>query len=143
MTTATLDTATQQGDFLLAGHATLTVVSNVSGQRFTYQVRQCDAKPTLYFVSVLTGSDNTSDYAYFGTLRTEHGVQYTHGSRAKVAADALSVQAFAWYAQHIGDARVTVYHEGRCGRCNRLLTVPESIVSGFGPECSKKLGAAA
>src|SRR5262249_13335004 len=26
-------------------------------------------------------------------------------------------------------------HEGRCGRCGRRLTVPESIESGYGPEC--------
>ena len=30
-----------------------------------------------------------------------------------------------------------VWHEGRCGRCNRALTVPESIASGIGPECAK------
>jgi len=28
-----------------------------------------------------------------------------------------------------------VFHEGACGRCGRTLTVPESIASGFGPEC--------
>jgi hypothetical protein len=33
-----------------------------------------------------------------------------------------------------------VYHEGRCGRCNRKLTVPESIETGLGPECASKLG---
>jgi predicted metal-dependent hydrolase len=30
-----------------------------------------------------------------------------------------------------------VHHEGKCGRCGRLLTVPSSIESGIGPECSK------
>jgi hypothetical protein len=33
-----------------------------------------------------------------------------------------------------------VWHEGRCGRCGRKLTVPESIESGFGPECASILG---
>lgn len=28
-----------------------------------------------------------------------------------------------------------VWHEGRCGRCGRALTVPESIASGIGPVC--------
>ena len=27
------------------------------------------------------------------------------------------------------------WHEGRCGRCGRKLTVPESIEAGYGPEC--------
>jgi hypothetical protein len=34
-------------------------------------------------------------------------------------------------------------HEGRCGRCGRTLTVPESIDSGFGPECINLAGLAA
>lgn len=29
--------------------------------------------------------------------------------------------------------------EGRCRRCNRPLTVPESVDSGLGPECRKKI----
>lgn len=32
------------------------------------------------------------------------------------------------------------YHMGHCGRCNRELTVPESIINGIGPECAKKVG---
>lgn len=32
-----------------------------------------------------------------------------------------------------------VYHHGRCGRCGRKLTDPDSIVQGMGPECRKKL----
>jgi hypothetical protein len=30
----------------------------------------------------------------------------------------------------------TLQHAGHCGKCNRLLTVPESVESGLGPECS-------
>jgi hypothetical protein len=30
-----------------------------------------------------------------------------------------------------------VWHEGSCARCGKKLTVPESIESGFGPECVK------
>lgn len=33
---------------------------------------------------------------------------------------------------------VEVWHKGKCGRCNRDLTTPESIANGFGPECLKK-----
>jgi hypothetical protein len=35
---------------------------------------------------------------------------------------------------------VVIWHEGRCGRCGRRLTVPESIESGYGPECIGKIG---
>jgi hypothetical protein len=30
-----------------------------------------------------------------------------------------------------------VWHEGKCGKCGRALTVPSSILTGIGPECSK------
>jgi hypothetical protein len=33
-----------------------------------------------------------------------------------------------------------IWHEGRCGRCGRKLTVPESIHNGYGPECIHLIG---
>lgn len=36
--------------------------------------------------------------------------------------------------------RIEVWHEGRCGRCARRLTVPESILIGIGPECAEIMG---
>jgi len=32
----------------------------------------------------------------------------------------------------------TILREGRCIRCNRKLTHPDSILSGIGPECALK-----
>ena len=34
---------------------------------------------------------------------------------------------------------IEIYHDGRCGKCGRQLTVPASIETGFGPECVKML----
>jgi len=66
------------------------------------------------------------------------------GQKARVGKDAPSVKAFDWFWRHMaqGDdvsTLVEVHHEGRCGRCGRALTVPESIKSGFGPECIGKV----
>lgn len=38
--------------------------------------------------------------------------------------------------------KVEVWHEGKCCRCGRKLTVPESIESGIGPECAGKMAGA-
>ena len=38
-------------------------------------------------------------------------------------------------------ANVEINHEGRCGRCGRALTVPESVASGIGPESALKMAA--
>ena len=123
--------------FLTAGKARVTLVSTRTGTRFTYRVRAARYTEGLYFVDVLTGSDNTADYTFAGTL-TARG--FRHSPKAGIGADAPSVRAFGWAAERLdGDALpagLEVWHEGRCARCGRVLTVPESIASGFGPECA-------
>jgi len=55
------------------------------------------------------------------------------------------VKAFTFFwkfvAQNVMPPQMDVHHEGRCGRCNRKLTVPESIENGLGPECAGKMAA--
>lgn len=129
--------------FVLAGNATVTLQSATTGARFTYKVRASD-DGGLHFVSVLTGADNENDFAYLGTIRAG---AFAHGRKAKIGLDAPSARAWAWAWPHLAAGRVPpaleVYHEGRCGRCNRKLTVPESIVTGFGPECAGRMARAA
>jgi hypothetical protein len=129
--------------FILAGNAIFTIVNPVTGNRFTYRVTQKTddgGRKTPHFVSVLTGANNESDYTYIGFIRNSSQFIYG-GSKAKAGKDALSVRAFTWFWGRIGNpSPIEVYHEGRCGRCGRKLTVPESIVTGYGPECSEMLG---
>ena len=95
----------------------------------------------MHFVQVLTGPDNTQDWKYLGYLR--RGVYFHGGLKAKISATAASAMAFKWFwentARGAAMPSLEVFHEGRCGRCGRALTVPESIQSGFGPECIGKL----
>ena len=131
--------------FALAGNATFTLRSVKTGTRFTYKVRKCDdpESPDLYFVSVLYGQDNENDFQYLGTIR--FGI-YAPGKKSKIGANAPSARGFAYAWPFIVKDRVDpkgsfeVFHEGRCGRCGRKLTVPESIISGFGPECATLVG---
>lgn len=132
--------------FATAGKAIFTLENSATGRRFTFKVRKNsrDAGPA-FFVSVLTGSDNNSDYTYLGCIFRDG--EYRHGSRSSIGRDAMSAKAFAWFWTTItrGElpASVTVWHEARCGRCGRRLTVPESVASGFGPECVRLVAAAA
>jgi hypothetical protein len=127
--------------FALAGNAVFTLQSKKTGARFTYRVRAAETGP-MHFVQVLTGPDNTQDYRYLGFLR--RGVYFHGGLKAKIAKEAPSAKAFDWFWRHMAanaqaPDSVDVHHEGRCGRCGRPLTVPESIQSGFGPECITKV----
>jgi len=65
--------------FVLGGNATFTA-SSTKGGRFTYRVRlakpragQADDGTRRWFVAVLTGPDNSSDYTYLGTIVERNG----------------------------------------------------------------------
>ena len=128
--------------FMLAGKAIFTLRSAKTGTRYTYKVSKPKPKEgyensNVFFVSYLTGTDNNSDYTYLGMIGKEGGFRLTKASR--LPATAGPVVAFQYVFNSLtarGEAPgVEIYHEGRCGRCGRRLTVPESVTSGYGPEC--------
>jgi hypothetical protein len=130
--------------YALAGNAILTLKSSITGGRHTYKIRKKN-DTELWYVSALTGSDNdkASSYSYMGSIQNG---QYRHGwSRAKVPTTSQSHKVFDWFWKLLATGPVLhkdleVWHEGRCGRCGRKLTVPESISRGLGPECSTIVG---
>lgn len=127
--------------FMLAGNARVTLVSEKTGARFTYRVRQ--PEPGVpHFVSLLSGPDNDADFQFLGTIFID-GI-YCHSRKSRIGTDAPSARAFAYAWGHLSRGQLPpaceIYHEGRCGRCGRALTVPESIESGLGPVCAARLG---
>jgi hypothetical protein len=139
---APFDTAGAARDFILGGNATVTLVSRKTGTRFTYKVRAAD-DGQAYFVSLLRGPDNEADYKYLG--RIDASRRFWGGRKTPkpgdVGVSAPSMKAFSWAWQWLAFGHgaippdLEIWHEGRCGRCNRKLTVPASVASGFGPEC--------
>lgn len=131
--------------FALAGNATFTVVSRVTGTRYTYKVSRRDDNSPWYIVGVLTGPDNDRSYTYIGSVGWDRE-RYPNPRffpRRGVEAPP-SANAFKWVLETglVNDnawERVDFHHAGRCGRCGRTLTVPESIETGFGPECANKV----
>lgn len=138
--------------FALAGNANFTIVSKVTGTRFTYRITAVpnDQPPTAangwssradhsrvsHFVSVLTGPSNETDYAYIGFLSRG---EFVHGSKSKIGRTAPSVLAFAWFFRHIESlteaSPLELHHAGTCGKCGRKLTTKDSILRGLGPVC--------
>lgn len=132
--------------FVMAGNATLTLRSTKTDARYTYKVRLADKKQPsdapAYFVSLLSGPDNDADFTYLGMIFST-GFKLTKKSRLPTTA--LPVRAFAYFYSNCVVAgrmpsELQVWHEGRCGACGRKLTVPESLVTGLGPECAAKAG---
>lgn len=138
--------------FILGGKATFTIKNTTNGNRFTYKVTiPKDTTPELagiYFVKLMCGPDNESMYKYIGYIRKNtFATQFVYGHKSKISKDAPGVVAFEFVfnkivAPHRTSNTLEIWHEGKCGRCGRKLTVPESIESGFGPECIKIIIAA-
>jgi hypothetical protein len=123
--------------FIKAGKATFTVKNDATGKRFTFRVRKAGEHKPFWFVSVLTGTDN--EHSYMGSMKDN--MQLFPTLNSKVKPDAQAWKTFSWLMAHVTSlpSNVHIYHEGKCGRCGRTLTVPESISSGFGKECLSKV----
>jgi len=126
--------------YALAGNATFTVLNPETGNRFTYKIKRKEVEENkeLFFVGLLSGPDNDSDYSFLGTIFDAE--KFVHGRKSRITEEAPSARAFRWiWKRFTADedfAPAEFWHEGRCGRCGRKLTVPESIERGLGPVCA-------
>lgn len=139
---------------LLAGSAKFTLTSVNSGTRFTYHIRSGsldrdkswsvnNQNRRFFFVKVLCGPDNQRDYRLVAIIRrTDEETTAIDVSKWATASDATpkSFEAIQWWLHKIFIVgvlpdEVALDWANSCGRCGRELTVPESIRSGFGPEC--------
>lgn len=140
-------------EFLLAGDAIFTIEVpepfRSGNPHYTWRIQKVEASlrwPESYFVKLLTGPDNNSDYTYVGKLDIFSG-QVETTRKSTMTANSYAVKlvnrilARVWVDDHSAYTQYgfQTHHEGRCGRCARRLTVPESIESGIGPECIKKM----
>ena len=129
-------------EFLLAGNATFTV-SNPEGKHYTFKVIKSKSKNTngkyMFFIKVLTGPDI---YTYVGVVEQYGGVRLTKKSKYKN--DTLLFKVADWairtvmFTQELKEG-YHIDHAGKCGKCGRKLTTPESIKSGIGPICGGRL----
>jgi hypothetical protein len=148
-------------EFLLSGDAIFTVIPAPafrdavpdSQDHYTFKVERVEFEgpnaKTMYFIKSLAGSDNTSDYVYMGVVDTVFlkGVKLTAKSafpetstRVRIASRVVS-RILAGDGDKIAEAGWDVKHAGKCGKCGRMLTEPESLSSGIGPICRQALAA--
>jgi hypothetical protein len=121
---------------------------------YTYHVEQAEPNDKFpnpaHFLKLLTGPDNTKDYSYLAILNPKTGeIRTTARSCANDRSWAVRIarRVLAQVFEGEGIAACNkagweVEHMGRCGRCSRPLTVPESLECGIGPDCAEKMGIA-
>lgn len=129
-------------NFILAGNSTFTVVSKSTYSRYTYRIKSND-EGSVFFISYLNGSDR---YKYLGTIFRDNPSPYKYfPSRTKTDPKSTVNQTFEWVYKTIQSQnqinfdKIEFWHEGKCGRCGRKLTVPSSIESGLGPFCVSRV----
>ena len=130
-------------DFLLAGRAVFTVSTPARHYTFRVTAKKASGKyPPAWFVSLLTGPDNEHSYTYLGMLGAKTGcVRLTNGSKLSQDSEPVRVVRTAIeaaYGTGVLPDGWTVANAGKCGRCGRVLTTPESIARGLGEECARK-----
>jgi hypothetical protein len=122
--------------FIFAGNSTFTVVNTLTDNRFTF-ILKLSKTSNLFFVKVLSGPDT---YTYIGTCANGY---FKHSKKSVISQDAQSVKVFSYILNRLRTNTlqdfIEIWHEGKCGKCGKKLTVPSSIDNGLGPNCLKSL----
>ena len=122
--------------FILGGKSFVTFLNTKTDNRFTFKIIK-HKKDDIFFVNVLTGPDI---YKFIGTVRNS---VYKHSTKSSISLESQSVKVFNYVLNKLKSHNlpdfIEIYHDGRCGKCGRQLTVPSSIETGFGPECIKSI----
>lgn len=129
--------------FFFAGRSVLTFRNNETGSHMTVKVKQATDKKDrkiklpIFFVFVSLLGDGETSYRFGGTIFQENmGIKL--GKDVQPGSQLHQVMGFLLKAlkdPQILRGKVSLLHEGRCCRCSLPLTHPESINTGFGPDC--------
>jgi hypothetical protein len=124
---------------LLAGNSRLTITNPVTGQWIKVKMKRRKDRETgkpgnCYFLQLALLQDGDFGHRYVGAYFADSG-RFKPGQDAS----AREVQIAEFLIRAIKAPQLLqaaeIEHCGKCVACGRTLTVPESIRSGWGPEC--------
>lgn len=123
----------QLREFIFAGNALFTTQNEETGNHITYLVKKHKEKD-VWVVATLTGNS----YKYIGVCFEDK--VFKPKVDGELSVSDRKVVTFGWILDTFlknqkNYEQVKFYHHGRCGRCHKTLTTPESIKSGIGPVC--------
>jgi len=132
--------------YVTGGNTTFTLYSTKIEKRYTYKIKVSRKNENLFYVYVLYGQDNCNDYRFIGYFYRDNfilrqskfktddpDVIFSTDIRFRMIEDFLQILC----TEDELPETCLFYPSGRCARCGRMLTTPESIQTGFGPECIK------
>lgn len=134
--TARIENPADALPFLLGGKATFTLRSKPTQTRFTFRIEEKEKGGKFYRVLAHDGTH----YGYLGCIV---GDRYVRDRELGFRSDAKIRLAFEWFygrtVKKMDLSDVELWHEGRCSRCHRPLTDPNSIQTGLGPVCRNRV----
>ncbi len=121
-------------DLVLQGRALFTLESQKTKEHFTYKIIK---GKKWWFVYSFTGTNNNlkSHYEWIGYYGIDTGFVYRQDCNLIITSD--KVVCIMFFFRNSECEFVNFYNEGRCMKCSRKLTTPDSINRHLGPECSK------
>lgn len=128
-------------EFITGGNAIFTIKNELKGTRFTYKFKKNNKNTNVFWVYVLCMANNESSksYKFLGGFSIAKG--FLHSQQAQIKIGNVSVKSVNWFCKKLLKRdfpdNFGFYHMSHCARCGRMLTTPESIINGYGPECIK------
>jgi hypothetical protein len=119
-------------DLTKINNGTFTVKSLSTGEHRTFKVQKAK-NGEVRFVKLLIGPDNENDFIPFALLN-DRGL-FTFKKYRGSQWDKLS-RFLCRLSEFESDGKIEIFHSGRCVRCGRKLTTPESVETGIGPVCA-------
>jgi hypothetical protein len=130
--------------FISAGNAEFVIEDTRTGRHSEYKVTKHkyfdDGNRKWNVLLLCRDSSGDSGYAYLGYI--EKGMFHHHALYSVYDEESDQFTSFDSCFLRVGRGRelpdfISFYHLGRCGRCGRKLTDPESINRGLGPKCAE------
>lgn len=115
-----------------------------SNRHWTFEIKTQSSKsrfrPGERLISLLSGPNNTGDWRAIGTV-TEEGValfkKHDNPDMSVLVMILWSILTDKERPEFLNQYEVLV--SATCYKCNRELTVPESILTGIGPVCAERM----
>lgn len=124
----------------IATHNGTVTVQSPTGNHRTFEIKtqkqDANFAPGKRILSLLTGPNNESDYRGLGFVIDGKVILWKKNRTPHYWS--LVKMLLADNIESYESKGVKYYFEGRCIRCNRKLTTPESVESGIGPICAAR-----
>lgn len=145
-------------EFMLAGKAEFILHSTKTNDNFKYKVERKvkregnsnhnkgkekqDDNDFIYFVHIFENHNKT--YAGFIVFDKKTGnFNYYKGKAGNIDGTDIRIRSLVFILNKLVREQIVehliIFHTGYCGKCGKKLTTVESILTGLGPVCSKRL----